>query len=50
MNRAGKLTDIGAWYLGQSATGNMPESGVASATTISWVTALVVATAAFLVA
>lgn len=25
LTQNGKLTDIGAWYLGQEATGNIPE-------------------------
>ena len=34
LNRAGHLTDIGAWYLGQNATGLKPES--AASETATW--------------
>lgn len=29
LTQDGDLTDIGAWYLGESATGNVPEGGAA---------------------
>lgn len=41
LTQKGELTDIGAWYLGQKATGNKPK-GAASQTAIltSWALAL----------
>lgn len=30
LNNAGELTDIGSWYLGGSATGVDPQSGLAA--------------------
>ena len=30
LTQDGKLTDIGSWYLGGSATGNVPQSSSAS--------------------
>ena len=29
LTQKGELTDIGAWYLGRSATGNVPKGGAA---------------------
>lgn len=29
LTQKGQLTDIGAWYLGQEATGNKPKGGAA---------------------
>lgn len=42
----GELTDIGAWYLGQEATGNKPKGGAAQVAKFAgW--AVVVASVAF---
>jgi hypothetical protein len=30
LTQKGELTDLGAWYLGQEATGNIPERGDAT--------------------
>jgi hypothetical protein len=35
LNQKGQLTDIGAWYLGMAATGNVPKGGVAPKTAVS---------------
>jgi hypothetical protein len=45
LNSKGKLTDIGAWYLGEKATGVVPNDGVTLG--LSGVTALVVVAAIF---
>ncbi|KAK5129404.1 hypothetical protein LTR08_003291 [Meristemomyces frigidus] len=46
LTQKGKLTDIGAWYLGQKATGNVPKGGAAQAAKFAgW--AVVVVAAAF---
>ena len=43
LNQAGDLTDIGAWYLGQHATGNSPESSATQLKVFSgWVTLIAV--------
>ena len=36
LTQNGALTDIGSWYLGGSATGNIPESAGTRMTTTSW--------------
>lgn len=32
LTQKGQLTDIGAWYLGEKATGNVPKGGAAQTT------------------
>jgi len=49
LTEKGELTDIGAWYLGQQATGNKPKGGVKGgaaqvAKFAGWVGAVVAAT------
>lgn len=34
LTEKGKLTDIGAWYLGQPAEGNVPKSGQTKAVSV----------------
>lgn len=42
LTQKGELTDIGAWYLGQVATGNVPKGdAVQSATFAGWAMAVV---------
>jgi len=43
LTQKGELTDIGAWYLGRSATGNIPKGSAAQATQFAGWLALVVA-------
>lgn len=44
LTQNGELTDIGAWYLGEKATGNIPKGGAAqSAVVAGWAMGMVVA-------
>ena len=46
LTQKGQLTDIGAWYLGQKATGNIPKGDAAQVTRFAG-SAMVVLAAAF---
>ena len=50
LTQKGELTDIGAWYLGQSATGNVPKGGAAQVARFSGWAAVVVAAAFYALA
>lgn len=41
LTQKGELTDIGAWYLGQPGTGNVPKGGAAQVTRFAGWAALV---------
>ena len=44
LNQKGKLTDIGAWYLGQKGTGAVPKGGAARVAKFAgWAVVVVVA-------
>ena len=42
LDQNGKLTDIGSWYLGGSATGNVPSASAGSRTAVAGSTLLAV--------
>ena len=46
LTQDGKLTDIGAWYLGQKATGNIPKGDAAMASRFAGWSLLVLAVTA----
>jgi hypothetical protein len=47
LDNGGQLTDIGAWYLGRHATGNLPTSNAKMLTTITGWIALVISVVVF---
>ena len=47
LDNGGQLTDIGAWYLGRHATGNLPTSDASVLTTITGWIAVVIGVVVF---